>query len=155
MKTSLHSSIHHWFASFLPGAHAPAALREADAHIVSLQRENTFGGGESYVSRFVLDAVIEPTAPDAEWQLDELALLPPQAAELAERGESGDDLCCVLDVQVMEDGHFHPAEDDTCIGPCRVRLRMTVRNGLKLLRFRYRDALFGQVLLPTAEFAGF
>ncbi len=155
MKTSFLSTLRHWLTGSRPVPHAPAALREAGVQVLSLQCEDADSASDGLASRFLVDAVIEPAAPDAAWQLDELTFLPPQAAELAERGEPAPDLCQVLAAQIMENGHFQPVVERSCIGSCRVRLRVHVRHGLRLLRFRYRDALFGQVLLPAKQLQAF
>jgi hypothetical protein len=148
MKMSIMQSI----SRYLPGSGASDALRRADARVFSVHREPATDGPDT--ARYIIEALIMPATPEAEWDLEELTMLPPQAAELAKRGEPAPDLCMVIEAQVMEDGHFQPA-NNSCTGPCRVRLRVKVRNNLRLFRFRYRDALFGQIVLPVVQAEAF
>jgi hypothetical protein len=155
MKTNLFATLRRWFTGRRPNTHAPAALHNAVAHVLSLQYEDASGDADGLSSRFLIDAFIEPGDSTDTWEVSELSLLPPQAAELAERGEPANDLCHVLAVQILQGDHFQPIVEQSCFGACRVRLRVNVRNGLRFLRFRYRDALFGQVLLPASHFQAF
>ncbi len=144
MKMSIAASIRRLF----PGGGDSAALQGASVSVQSIHHEPCV---VPEASHFLIEAVITPSVPDVSWKLDELTLLPPQAAELARRGESAEDLCRVMDVQVLREGGFRSVSDYNVAGAAHVRMRVIVRNGLRLFRFRYRDVLFGQLVLPTGQ----
>ncbi len=148
------------FASLLFGAlhcarrlcsGGPVDLNGAQAEIIGLEPSLTYDAAGRLESRFILDALIQPASPNTSWQPGALTLLPAEAAEaLTERDEQADDLCCVLQAEVLEDRRFRHAAARTCTGVRRVRLNVRVRPGLARLCFRHGKALFGCIVLPEA-----
>ena len=115
-------------------------LAGAHADILFFRPEQSSVTDDEREACFLLDALIHPAAPDVAWQPGNLSLFP------SEGGGAG--LCRLLDAEVLESRRFQTADDRTCIGTRRVRLRVAVRPGLKRLCFRHRDTLFGSVVLP-------
>ena len=124
-------------------AAGPQGLAGAQANVLFFQPEQNFAATERSDECFVIDALIQPATPDAEWQPGDLILLSPEAVET-------DTPCRMLGAEVLEARRFQDAADRTCVGPRRVRLRVAVRPGVTQLCFRHRDTQLGMIVLPEA-----
>gem|GEM_PF-4401807 len=119
----------------------PEGLAGARADVLFFRSEQNFHAVPDRAECFLIDALIQPAQPDATWQPGDLTLFPFEV-------ENGESPCRVLETEVLEARRFQSANDRTCVGARRVRLRVAIRPGVTQLHFRHRDADFGQIMLP-------
>jgi len=62
--------------------------------------------------------------------------------------KSDDDECEIESTEVEQNGQFQPDEGMKYPGPQRVKLRLSVKTGTPVLKFRYYFEEFGEVRLP-------
>jgi hypothetical protein len=139
-----------------------AVLRGADVRVRSIERaeapapepssdgEATADDGEGR-EHFLVDVTITPrtrSGPFVLWEPGELGMIRAGARAGA---DDEDDTCDVRAVDVEQEGHFEPDSGMKYGGPQHLRLRLAVRPGPRVLRFRYYFEVFGDVHLPPAE----
>ena len=125
--------------------HAPLAtsgtLDGAQAKVLDCRPAHSWEVPTERGSRFTVEALIRPAAPDCAWQPGALTLLPESSeAEFAREGET----CRVLRAEVLERRRFRAAAHCICTGARRVRLEVVLSSGLTSFCFSHLEARFGR-----------
>ena len=130
-----------------------AVLKGAKAQIHSVTAIGDSGPAGDRC-RYALDATITPVAGGGSfthWEPCSLRLAPFDSK--FDIDKSDDDECEIESAEVEQDGQFHRDEGMKYPGPQRVKLRVAVKDGTALLKFRYYFEEFGEVRLPSVAAA--
>ena len=126
------------------------ALEGAEAKMLDFRPAPAWEVPAENGSRFTVEALIHPVAPDRAWRPGALTVLPESSeAWFAREGET----CRVLRAEVLERRRFRSAAGRICTGSRRVRLEVVLGSGLTNFCFSHLQARFGHFELAEMALA--
>jgi hypothetical protein len=125
-----------------------AVLRDAKAQVNAITplANNDAAANRS---RFDLDVTITPAVASGSfthWEPCSLTLAPFDSKFDIDKSDG--DECEIESTEVEQEGQFQPDEGMKYPGPQRLKLRLAVKDGTSVLKFRYYFEEFGEVRLP-------
>ena len=141
----------------------PKSIREWAAKVSDRGNDDDFDDDDRADAQALLhdshwveiEATIFPDASQAKemqlWDVDDLRLVPFDAAESAFGNQDNDDDAEfeLHDLVLMRDGEAIRSDDSKLQGPQRVRFKVGVPRDVRELKFKYYFEQFGHIKLPT------